>query len=304
MGVHVSVHKDSSFYCGQEKLGAEAQTAPMKAKERCLEKLSGKYSEDGKYGVRELTDIVRGSLIFDDEDELCKAVKALEGTTTSGKAIVDPSLYAGPPNLFAAGVLPEGFSVEVVHLKNRFAKPALGYSDMLINLRLTSTADPIGHLVELQVHHKAMVNAKHKFHVVYKFLRLLTEDISLLKLDVFDWNVFLQDPATVEKYMKPLRDAAAKKPEDLAKLSDEMEVEFPDFKDSFTLKDLDSIVHGVTSGANTLRLVYHFLLEMMSKGYTDVSKDMFKSSMCSKSATLRLTEPSHSLVETCSTGQL
>ena len=63
----------------------EFLTAPIKGEERALEKVTGKYFEKGMYGARQLTDLLRGSLVFKDVEELCKVVNWMGSPRGSGK---------------------------------------------------------------------------------------------------------------------------------------------------------------------------------------------------------------------------
>jgi len=173
-----------------------------------MEKIRLKYSGRHAYGIRELTDIVRGSIVFQNEVDMCAFLARLE----------------------RHDVPASGFSYSVVKSKNRFAKPADGYSDMMINIRLTHGSDTKGHIVELQVHHQLMEQAKKLFHCVYKFLRVVNEDRQLHGR-TFE---IMAKPVFVSRYLEPLRQAANKYPERMENL-----ISLPNFDNRFGVGEVN-----------------------------------------------------------------
>jgi hypothetical protein len=110
--------------------------APLKGRKRAAEKAS----KDGWKNVR---DLVRGTVVVPSIDHVPDAIAAVK----------------------AAGL-------SVVRFKNRFHAAALGYRDILMNVRL-----PNGHVAELQIHAAPMLQAKDKFggHDHYDVWRALEE---------------------------------------------------------------------------------------------------------------------------------
>lgn len=95
-----------------------------------------KASVDGWHMTR---DLVRGSVIVPSLDDVAGAVKAVKDA---------------------------GF--KVTRIKNRFHKDVGGYRDILMSVRM-----PSGHVAELQIHTKAMIEAKEKYggHSHYEVAR-------------------------------------------------------------------------------------------------------------------------------------
>jgi hypothetical protein len=158
--------------------------ASNKKEDRCMDKIKMKYSADKKYGVRELSDIVRGSIIFETEKDLCAALDAMQAMNTKGV-------------LKIPGIAD---TVEVVNQKNRFKEPAAEYSDYLINIRINGAKNG-GHVAELQLHHREMMKAKHDFHCVYKFTRKVSEAVTLMGMDIKTLDC--------KEYSQPLVDAVS-----------------------------------------------------------------------------------------------
>ena len=117
------------------KPGPVLLTAPLKGKKRAQEKVDTDY--DGDWS--QLTDIVRATIAVDHVDEIDKTMGVLR---KSGMKI------ARKP-------------------KDRFAEPTeAGYRDILMNVSF-----PNGHIGELQVHVKPMLQAKDKAHKLYEQAR-------------------------------------------------------------------------------------------------------------------------------------
>ena len=116
------------------QVGGEAQVAPLKGLTRSKEKAKTEMGGDSA----KLLDIIRGSIICEKPSQLVEAFE-----TTS--------------KLF-----------DIVRVKNRFANPADGYRDLLLNIRLSN-----GHVAELQLHLRHIINAKEKGHKDYEVARVL-----------------------------------------------------------------------------------------------------------------------------------
>ena len=116
--------------------------APLKSKERALEKACNDYSkrEPGP-AVSWLFDIVRGKVVCASGSEVVSLIDALKSNA----------------------------SVEVARIKNRCASPLFnGYRDLLVNIRIDRT-----HICELQVHLDAIIGATKSLdsHVTYEYFR-------------------------------------------------------------------------------------------------------------------------------------
>ena len=148
--------------------------APLKALPRMIWKLNGKYNTMNKNGCQDVTDIVRGSLIFALAGDVCKFVAALG----EGK-FPDP--------------LPEGIvKIEISNVKHRMKNkkidPAdldntdVGYKDMLVNVKMYRDLEGKDfHIAELQVHLASMIEAKSNKekggHLMYRIIRKQQEVI-------------------------------------------------------------------------------------------------------------------------------
>jgi hypothetical protein len=133
----------SEFKPEVERIGrivkAKAQIAPFKGEDRAKEKIVKDY----KGNVNQLVDVVRGSIT-------CK---------TAAQAI---QAYEEVQKAFG-----------IVRVKNRFKKPAGGYRDMLINVRLGN-----GHIAEIQIHLEDIINIKEGAgHKLYESVRALADKI-------------------------------------------------------------------------------------------------------------------------------
>lgn len=156
-----------------------------KKKARCVEKINQKYGCPGRYGARELTDIVRGSIEFEDEAAMCAFMNAVLVTTDG---VID------------AKYLPEGIKkASIRNSKNRFKRDAEGMRDYLINIKITTSDTDKGHVTELQLHHRNQVDAKHIFHCVYSYVRRITEAIKLTSKDPA--KVFCDEDACAEYHI-------------------------------------------------------------------------------------------------------
>ena len=123
------------------QIAAETGGQPMfppglKGKERTMEKIAADYGGDAS----RIMDLSRASIVYDNFDSLQKGLAALEG------------------------------KVEIVRDKNRFEKPtSAGYRDVTLNLRM-----PNGHIVELQLHLKQIMEVKQgKGHDIYEQVRTI-----------------------------------------------------------------------------------------------------------------------------------
>lgn len=126
-----------------EELGAKAKHGPLKKLGRTSEKLADEYLEglarnpdlklSSQLAEETLKDLVRGSLIFNTEQQAVAAIETIRA------------------------------KYDVLRVKDRFAKPlATGYRDILINVRLDN-----GTIAEIQLHIPGMFAAKDLGHEVY-----------------------------------------------------------------------------------------------------------------------------------------
>jgi hypothetical protein len=113
----------------------EAMVPPLKGRARAEEKIAADYDGDAS----RLTDLARGSIVFDRFDQLERAAKQIEG------------------------------SANIVRKKDRFALPADGYRDMLYNLKASN-----GHVMELQLQLRAVQEVKSgEGHRLYDQMRTI-----------------------------------------------------------------------------------------------------------------------------------
>ena len=108
----------------------------LKGKARTMEKIAADYGGDAS----RILDLSRASIVYDNFEALQKGLAALEG------------------------------QVEIVRGKDRFEKPtAGGYRDIVLNVRM-----PNGHIVELQLHLKQIMEVKQgKGHEIYEKTRAI-----------------------------------------------------------------------------------------------------------------------------------
>jgi len=107
----------------------------LKGRERAKEKIETDYLGENA----RITDLARSSIEFDNPNQIKEAMRML-----SERA-------------------------EVVRLKDRFAEPADGYRDVMMNLRM-----PNGHIVEIQLHLKAILAVKNgPGHALYEQIRTI-----------------------------------------------------------------------------------------------------------------------------------
>jgi hypothetical protein len=116
--------------------GADAMFPPgLKGRERAIEKIEADYGGD----VSRIVDLSRASLVYTTMEELQAGLAAVEA------------------------------QADVVRVKNRFDKPtSSGYRDIVFNLRM-----PNGHIVELQLHLKQIIEAKEEGHSLYEEQRTI-----------------------------------------------------------------------------------------------------------------------------------
>ena len=101
--------------------------------------------------VRCIVDAARGSLVF---------------STLSGLLAVVEELVAGSSNAAAAAAAAGATQFIIVRVKDRLSKPATGgYRDIMLNGSVG------GHVCELQLHIKNLVDFKAQAHVIYGILR-------------------------------------------------------------------------------------------------------------------------------------
>ena len=144
--------------------------AANKGATRCHAKVTGKYACAGQYGARQLSDIVRGSLEFTDEASICRFVEgSLRSTHGQPKGKLTHLTVRAVGTDPKTGRAYTEATVEITNSKNRFRDNAAGMRDMLVNVRMKLNGDPFGHVGELQLHHTAMLAAKHDFHCICTF---------------------------------------------------------------------------------------------------------------------------------------
>ncbi|MGE0872535.1 MAG: RelA/SpoT domain-containing protein [Kofleriaceae bacterium] len=127
------------------EVGATAEIPPaLKSRARAIEKINADYDGDAS----KITDLARSSIVCDSVDQVTQAARSLKD------------------------------QFPVVRVKDRFANPAGGYRDMLFNVRM-----PNGHIVEVQVHLRAIKGAKdHGMgHTLYEQIRSIEAKIKLEK---------------------------------------------------------------------------------------------------------------------------
>ena len=114
-----------------------------------------------------MTDVVRGSLIFEDEQSICfflaNVINSDKGVICQGDACKELKTQF------------DLSKVSVRFAKNRFDRDAEGMRDYLVNIHMEKSTDKAGHVAELQIHHKRQVEAKHVFHCVYSYVRKIQE---------------------------------------------------------------------------------------------------------------------------------
>ena len=191
---------------------AQASKAGNKKGGRCVEKIDQKYGCGDQYGARQLSDVVRGSLVFTHEDALCAFINKTLSPTGAPHGVIQ--LRGG--SIVAAGTDPktgEAYrpaTLEITNYKNRFASDAGGMRDFLVNVRMRIQGDPWGHISEVQLHHSDQVQAKHHFHCVYAYLRRIDEARRFLKVP--DEDIFCDDAARCGKYWIDHRNPQKKGP--------------------------------------------------------------------------------------------
>lgn len=126
-----------------------------------------------------LTDIVRGSIVYENCQELLDALKGVSARLSRhGSTIVD--------------------------VKNRFKNPASGYRDFLINVSFSGSLNMVA---ELQFHVQSMSDAKKKGHGTYEDLRLRKEATRFLIKERFKMHGIKNRDA--ERWNKDNADAIA-----------------------------------------------------------------------------------------------
>lgn len=110
----------------------------LKARERSLEKIAADYGGDAS----RITDIARSSVIFETESQVLQALDMLQD------------------------------DMNVIRIKNRFQSPVNGYRDVLLNILM-----PNGHIVEMQLHLRSILEVKYKFgDNIYQEIRSIEAD--------------------------------------------------------------------------------------------------------------------------------
>ena len=175
-------------------------SAPLKSRERAVEKIKKEYGGDG----RKVLDIVRASIVFDSEASLAKLLRYLKKnywnvtllpSTTSKSLLNWSSSSRKKPSVlsrFLSGMSGDGErsprrsssksfrinvderllqDVVIVRFKDRFSHPTFsGYRDALLNLKIP-LADGDSLIVELQIHHRAFLAEKAETHLYYEYFR-------------------------------------------------------------------------------------------------------------------------------------
>ena len=96
----------------------------LKTRERAREKIAADYGGDAS----RITDLARSSVIFDTEEQVLQALDILRQ------------------------------DMNVIRIKNRFAKPVNGYRDVLLNVLM-----PNKHIAEMQLHLRSILDVKYEF---------------------------------------------------------------------------------------------------------------------------------------------
>lgn len=105
----------------------------LKGREHTQEKIDADYEGE----ATRITDLARSTIVFDTPQQIQQAMGRIRDRA------------------------------EVVRLKDRFAEPAGGYRDVMLNLRM-----PNGHIVEIQLHLKAILDVKNgPGHQLYEQIR-------------------------------------------------------------------------------------------------------------------------------------
>ena len=165
-----------------------------KGKGRCLEKINQKYGCADQYGVRQLSDVTRGSIVFSKQDDLCKFVNA-HLKKPKGKLEIKIKATSIDPK---TNKQYKEATLEITNSKNRFRENAAGMRDLLVNVRMKIEGDVYGHVGELQIHHNAMVHTKHDFHSVYSYTRRIDEARKMIKIK--DTEIFCNNAEKCQKY--------------------------------------------------------------------------------------------------------
>ena len=150
---------------------------PLKGAARAAEKAANDYGERAPGpGVAWLMDIVRASIVVDDEDQVLKILRHFP--KRRGAPADDDAAAAGRPALLGTtadanddGDDDDAPDVEMIRLKNRFAKPmASGFRDMNMLLRVKvpcgegDSDDVFFFVCELQIHHAGLRKAEKASH--------------------------------------------------------------------------------------------------------------------------------------------
>lgn len=149
-----------------------------------------------------MTDVVRGSLIFEDEQSICFFLANV--INKPGGVICQAD---SPGDTMCKGL---GLSkVSVRFAKNRFDRDAEGMRDYLVNIHMQKSDDKAGHVAELQIHHRRQVEAKHVFHCVYSYVRKIQEARMMMHID--PKNIFCDEDKCKEYWIDTKVDKYNKK---------------------------------------------------------------------------------------------
>ncbi|GMI30847.1 hypothetical protein TeGR_g14606 [Tetraparma gracilis] len=136
--------------------------ASLKTMESCSRKMTDDYGGDHM----RICDVVRCSIVVENEEQLAAVLKALVGGQFKG----------------------EGAKVTVVRLKNRFAVPMFtGIMDCLLNVLLEVEGQG-GHVCEIQLHLAGILALKgycHRFYEIFRDIFVGTAESYEKRLDIF-----------------------------------------------------------------------------------------------------------------------
>ena len=137
---------------------SKMRVAPLKAISRTLEKAQYEYADRPGAPISWVSDVVRGSVVCDDQDQIVRFLHVLNSKKNNG--------------------------VTIVKLSNRFRFPTpAGFRDVNVKIRIepsvvapalgSEIADAVAHICEIQIHLKQLADfSKEKAsHETYKFFR-------------------------------------------------------------------------------------------------------------------------------------
>ncbi|MEL6911863.1 MAG: hypothetical protein AAFO85_16925 [Cyanobacteria bacterium J06598_4] len=130
-----------------DRFGGEALIPEtLKARQRAEEKIAADYGGD----AARITDLVRSSVIFETESQVTEALDIIRQ------------------------------DMNVIRVKDRFQSPVNGYRDVLLNIRM-----PNGHIAEMQLHLRSILDVKYKFgDKLYNEIRTIEADAKQAQRDL------------------------------------------------------------------------------------------------------------------------